>query len=610
VQAAHDLLAQNGYNVEGTVVSPTADKLLTKKPLGKGEVHLPLESRARIADAQFPPEINGKPVEVHTAPGEEVEQNPGKPRRSDLAKWTQRQYPNHTVINVTGEDASVPGAPETGGPELYQGAKGTAHEGVNYLTVPRIGGHSSTAIREAIARGDTEIPGMSPDAVRTYREELDKAQAAQSAPVETGRQNRQIEQGARLAGHDGSDTTVLTPSGRQLSGRYRVVEGDTLTPSHNPQTFAKNPNYPEGVQERAYHSSKEAQMRVIDQSQKFDPRFILSDDPTGVNGPPIVTPDGKVLGGNSRVMTTERVYNAGGDVYKNALMKQAGRFGIDPEQVRGMKRPTLVREIDAPTNAEELRRIGSDLNTSPSGSLNASERAVSAGRSLRPESLQRIDDMQKEMGGDASLRELMAKRAPEIMQILQRDGLINDRQRPGMMDSKTGGLNEDGKNFVEKALIGSVVDDPDLMDRTPKNVLNKLGGSLGDLAGLTARSDEYNIGALLRSALHEHVRAAEQAGPFEDYMNQSGMFHERSAPVEALANALNGPVKDLRAALRSFAQDARADVPGQGQLGGLGIEKPSAAGAFNHAFKTNLSEAEFDRALRDAVEKERGGGVK
>lgn len=431
-----------------------------------------------------------------------------------------------------------------------------------------------------------------------------------SSAVETGRQDRQIEQGQRIAGNDGSETRVLTPTGKKLPGRYRIVEGDTLTPSHDPFTFAKNPNYPAGVQERAYHSSKEAQARVMDQEQKFDPSFIVNTDPTGQNGPPITTPDGTVLGGNSRVLTTQRLYkNTGGTAYKNALIENAQQFGLDPEQIRAMKKPTLVREIDAPTSVDELRRIGTDLNKPTAGALGASERAVSAGRSLKPESLQRIDDMQRELGDEASLRELMAKRGPAVLDILQRDGLITDRERPGMVDTKTGGLNEDGKNFVEKSLIGSVVDDPDLMDRTPKNVLNKLGGALGDLAGLSARGDEYNISSLLREALREHVQAAQRSGPFEDYLNQSGMFSQRTAPVEALARALDGPVKNLRAALRSFASDARSDVPGQTSMTQMmGGEKPSAVGAFNHAFKTNLSEDEFKHALHLAVETERSGG--
>jgi hypothetical protein len=606
MQSAHDLLTGAGYTVDGHVVAPTADKLLAKK-LGSDD-RLSVEDRANIAKAAYPPEINGKPVEVQTGPAAEVEAMDRKPKRSDLAKNIQRQYPNHTVINVSGEDAGVPGAPANQPAALYQGDPGTSHEGINYITVPRVGGHSSTQIRNAYAAGEATLPGMNPEAERLYREAMGKKEAPPE-PVSTARQDVQVAQGQRIAGHDGNETTVRTPTGDKYPGRYRVVEGDTLTPSHDPMTFAKNPNYPEGVQERAYHSSKEAQNRVIQQAQNYDPGYTVNTDPTGSNGPAIVTPDGTVLGGNSRVMSTDRLYRSGqGDVYKNELIKQAGQFGLDPEQIRAMKNPHLVREIEAPSSQEELRRIGKDLNRSMTGAPSVSERAVSAGKSLKPASLEEIGHMVDQTGEGASLREAMQKHGPAMLHILQRDGVITDRERPAMTDtSSTGGLNEDGKNFVEKALIGSVVEDPDLMSRTPKNVLNKLGSSLGDVASLAGRGDEYNITSLIRAALREHVAAAERGGPLEDHLRQQPMFGpERNPAVETMARALDGPVKNFRASLRSFAQDARADVPGQHTM--LLTGKQSATDAFNHAFGTNLSEREFKQALHSALKEERHTG--
>ena len=47
-------------------------------------------------------------------------------------------------------------------------------------------------------------------------------------------------------------------------------------------TFAKNPQYPEGVQERAYHTSKEAQARVIDQAQNYEPSYTVNTNPDAV----------------------------------------------------------------------------------------------------------------------------------------------------------------------------------------------------------------------------------------------------------------------------------------------------------------------------------------
>src|SRR5207245_9532298 len=114
--------------------------------------------------------------------------------------------------------------------------------------------------------------------------------------------------------------------------------------SGNAETFAPNPSYPPGVQERAYHTSKEAQARVIQQAQNYDPRYTVNTNPDAVNGPPIVTPDGTVLSGNSRTMSTQRLYERGqGDTYRDYLRKNAQQFGLDPKAIDKIEKPVLVR---------------------------------------------------------------------------------------------------------------------------------------------------------------------------------------------------------------------------------------------------------------------------
>ena len=177
LQDAHNVLTQAGYKVGGSIVAPTADKLLAEKQLDPRQ-RLGLQARANMSRVAFPEEMNGAPVEVHTGPSEEVELATGKPRRTDLANWAQQRYPNHTIINVTGEDATVPGAPEQH-PSLYSGEVGSNHEGYNYLTLPRDPeeGMSSSKIRAAEAAGES-LPGMTPESERAYREELAKHRAS------------------------------------------------------------------------------------------------------------------------------------------------------------------------------------------------------------------------------------------------------------------------------------------------------------------------------------------------------------------------------------------------------------------------------------------------
>ena len=399
-------------------------------------------------------------------------------------------------------------------------------------------------------------------------------------------------------GSYGGDTVVKTPSG-DLPAKYKVVEAANLLPSHDAETFAKNPGYPEGVQERAYHSSKEAQNRVIQQAQNYDPAYTVNTNPDAVNGPPVVTKSGMVLGGNSRAMATQRLYRrGGGDAYRNAISQQASQFGIDPETVKDYKAPVLVREVPNPATIEEARKLGSDLNKSMTGSLGVAEKAVSAGKSITPETLQRIAGMIDELGGDASIRDVLRDKGRDIIPMLEKDGLITARERPAFVTA-TGGLSDEGKTFVERALRRLIVDDPDLMERTPKSILNKLDGSLADIVGVAQRTDEYNILPLLRAALAEHADIAARGSDVETHLAQAGMFAgERNPAVEALVRKLGEKSKAVKDALRQFTQDANFDQQGQGML--AVAEEPSPVNAFNAAFGTNLSEDQFQQSLIDA----------
>lgn len=420
-----------------------------------------------------------------------------------------------------------------------------------------------------------------------------------SAPIKSP----EMRAGEAVAGNYGSDTQVKTTS-TSLPAKYKVVEADSLIPSHNAQTFAKSPQYPEGVQERAYHSSKEAQNRVIQQTQNYDPAYTVNTNPDAVNGPPVITKDGIVLGGNSRTMSTQRLYKSGrGDAYKNYLRANAAQFGMNPTAIDNMRSPVLVREVETPANTEAARRIGADLNRSMTGSLGVGEKSVSAGRSVKPATLASISDMVNGLGEGATLRDAMRQHGKEIVRLLEKDGVISERERPQFIDTATGGLNGEGKTFVERALIGSVVDDPQLMDRTPKSVLGKLEGSLGDLSAVGARTDEYNLLPLVREALADHAEMAMRGLDVDRFLNQQGMFGpQRNPAVDAMVRMLADKPKAFRGAMQQFAKDAKFDQQGQGILG-LGM-KPSAPKAFNDAFGTSLTDEQFHDALLQSAGKE------
>jgi hypothetical protein len=394
-----------------------------------------------------------------------------------------------------------------------------------------------------------------------------------------------------IEGATGSQTALHTPTSR-IPAVYRLIEADNLIPSHNAQTFERNAAYPEGVQERAYDASKEAQARVIQQAQGYEPAYTVNTNPDAVNGPPVITPEGVVLGGNSRTMATQRLYAEGGDVYRDYLKRNAAAFGFTPEQVDAMQKPVLVRQIAAPEGTQGLRRLGSELNKSMTGALGVAERAVSAGKNIAPETLRWVADTLN--ADDSTLRELMSSHGNELVRRMVQDGVITERERPQFVDVSTGGLSEEGKTFVERALLGTVIHDPRLMNAAPKSVLQKLERSLGAITSFASREDDWNIAAAVRAAVGELGSIQREGSTVELRLGQTSLFGgERNPVVDALVRKLDGKPTEVKAAFDDFARDADQNLPGQVRMFGGG----EAFDAFNHAFGSKLSQKEFHDGL-------------
>ena len=392
-------------------------------------------------------------------------------------------------------------------------------------------------------------------------------------------------------GQTGRETILRVPSGTEHRARYRVVEASSLTASHNPQTFGKNPNYPEGVQERTYHTSKDAQAHVIMESQKLHPDQVINTDPTALSGPPQITPDGIVIGGNGRTMMLQRVYQAGrGEAYKSELVSQAGTFGLTPDQIAVMDQPILVRELsDATGDTEGLRRLGADLNADFTKAKSPVESAISAGKNLSPDTAERIAAAVDELGTDATLRKLMDEDPQMFIDALLSDGVITEKDLPEYRTT-LGKITPAGKEFIENAMVGSIIQDADLLQSLSPSLVQKIERIIPTMSALSTREDAWNISDDVRDATRQLVKAQASAMPLADYFRQTGMFEEVASPqVQAIAHVLEKKQTEVAKVFRAFAREANMDVPGQEALFGapdpietfariFGLEPSSSAG--------------------------------
>lgn len=274
---------------------------------------------------------------------------------------------------------------------------------------------------------------------------------------------------AKAPSTTGATTTVYiankdgAPEPRQA--RYRVMEADDVHASHLPgESFHLNKNYPEGVQERLYHSDRAEQDKVRANATSFRPDIVHNTNPDAVNGPPLITEDGVVLGGNSRTMSMQLVHGSSKSAaLKDHLAANAYQFGLTKEAVEGMKHPILVREL-----------VGVDSKSTPKGELKDLVRRANESftQGMDPRAMQvalagRVDDNMLEklgrMDPEDTLSDFLSKPASrDFVRSMQHAGIIDRRNRSQYLRTD-GSLNQDGKQFVERLLVGKMIPDADLL---------------------------------------------------------------------------------------------------------------------------------------------------
>lgn len=335
----------------------------------------------------------------------------------------------------------------------------------------------------------------------------------------------------------GKTDDILTPQGK-VTVRYEVVHLNDLIPSHDPRTFRQNPGYPEGVQNRPYHSDKSEQAKVIRQAQTFEPRFVLGTVPDAINGAPILAPNSNVvLGGNSRAMTMARAIDTiRWKDYIDSLVAGASLYGFDTTDLAqayggGAKDMVLVRRVvpDRTTLAGEkvdrdtMRLLARAFNQPMTQALNLEADAVSRGMAVSEET-QALIAQALEGTDDGSLADVLRdqKVVRDLIPRLLEDGVFT-RQDLGAYMTKDGALNEMGRKVVELTMLGSVIRDSDLLATAPKDLLNRVARALPAVTRLRGK-EGWDIADRLRDALIVAKGAKASGMSVGEFVSQHSLF--------------------------------------------------------------------------------------
>lgn len=420
------------------------------------------------------------------------------------------------------------------------------------------------------------------------------APAAKSPAKTSARTVRNETAHDKLGGTIGRKTTVLTTHAACLQhepARFRLVSVSRLIPSHDGLTFRVNSKYPHGVQERRYDRDKSEQAKVIQNAQAscFEPAILANTDPTPLGGAPIVTTTGIALGGNSRAMVLERVYHKNGPAareYRAHLSANAGDWGFDSADVGKYKCPVLVRVVATSVGERSaVRRYNETLTQS----LDATAEQVATSKRIDASVVAELG----QMGDDETLTSfLQSNRSKSFVTLLVRKGVITKQQVNRYIQG--GRLNEDGRRFVSRALVGRVLPDAnalDLLFNAAPSLQENLARAVPYILTAAAVAPKWDVGNAMGDAagIYSAVRSGGHK-TVDSYLAQSSLFSSglnvtsASALLARIFLEKNGPVK-LAAGFRRYAQAAKgsttldmfASVPSpvSALAGAFGLDVPS-----------------------------------
>lgn len=421
---------------------------------------------------------------------------------------------------------------------------------------------------------------------------------------------------AKPKSHGAEAALFVAEGGRPkaLRARYRLMEASDVKASHDPtRGFQKRGDYPEGVQERAYHRDKAEQAKVTVNAQKLEPAFVINTNPDAVNGPPMITADGIALGGNSRTMSMQKAYADHPEkaaALRDYLENHAHEFGFSGEDVSQFKNPILVREVvpedeGRKHTADEMRQLVRQMNESFTQGMDPRTMQVALGRKIDDRTLETLANQMEE--GETLSAFLGSKRSEDFLNALRRVGLIDARNEAQYMTTKGSRktLNEDGKTLVERVLVGRLVGDADVLSNTKPKIVSNLARSIPYLAQAKSAGAGYDLSGDMVAAIESlNLIHAQQDAKALPVTLSSKMKPEAFDQLFAQQTILGSGV-DLPAAKNPRAKmllEVLIRKPGPVQMGDVfkayakaALESPEGQGGF-------FGEADPEGTLRRIVE--------
>lgn len=314
--------------------------------------------------------------------------------------------------------------------------------------------------------------------------------------------------------------------------KFRLIEADQLQSAD----LGGNTNYrhflPEAQpKDRSTDASKLASDKIA-QSPDLDQ---VSESPNAYAGAPIVNARGEVIQGNNRSEGLKKHYTRKGTSYKRDLATNAERFGFTPEQVKGMKSPVLVRELDV--DDDSAIRLGqytfSDLE---SGGKVRIDPVTTARRIPHADKGKMLKDVFQDADEDATLAQLIRANKSRITKHL--DPYLTNTQKETMENSAKEFKPEAIKD-IEGVLRHFLFDKgdtslPDYYENLPFAAKQAITASLPKIFSV---EQSKSIVPELQKAITAASRfQGSRSTDFETWAKQPDLMEGRPAPVDAFSD--------------------------------------------------------------------------
>ena len=221
-------------------------------------------------------------------------------------------------------------------------------------------------------------------------------------------------------------------------GRAKVVEIDSVQASHkngqaNPWHFGPDWQPKDRTDEASLLGQNEA-------LNHFDPEKITGDGNAYIESAPSVNERHEVIQGNNRAEILRKLYDGKPEEaakYKQWLIDNAERFGLDAEEIAKMKRPVLVNEL--PVDDATAKELGQhDVKEFESGGK-ATPR-TSAVINMLGDKMQSVASILVRQGAlpdDAKMSDLIAQNADKVLDYLSKEGVLTATEEQTLRKDKT-----------------------------------------------------------------------------------------------------------------------------------------------------------------------------